>query len=333
MLSGRMPFTGATHREITRKQTDYYPPQLHTFVEEVSPRLSRLVEWMMAKSPEARPQSATELLSELEACLAAETEEELSEEEILERSPKIQRHLSTQIRTITRRRRRTTLRYRRRRSGGLVPRMAASFILVATLIGFAMKQWPALSSAFTGSSRAAAGSVEDPAIEEEASNEFLAAKSYEKAHRDDTDACLKRYQEVVSHFPGTAAANSARLASERLQRRERLLAIRQERWKKALELSQRLIDAHRFGDAVKLLETFSRNYQGTEQAELADSCIRKVYEIAGKAYRKQADAAQQYHTSGDPEAAALIYHNISREWGLEPFASDARAQLAALDKQ
>lgn len=333
MLAGRMPFTGVTHKEITRKQIRYQPPALHTFIEEVSPRLSRLVEWMMAKNPDARPQDATELLAELEACLAAETAADRSEEELLEQSPEIQNHLSARIGTTIRRRRRTTLRYRRPRAGRLALRLAASFLLVAALTGLAVKQWPALTAAFSESSGTAAGSLEDPAAEEEASNEFLAARSYEKAHPDESDACLERYQAVTSRFPGTAAARSARIAGERLQRREKLLAIREKRWTRTLELSQRLIDAHRFGGAVKLLETFARNYPGSEHAELADSCVRKVYELAGQAYRKQADVALEYRTSGDPGAAALIYENISSEWGLEPFASDAKAQLAALDKQ
>ena len=67
MLCGRPPFTGAQAAELVAAHLTRVPPQVATLVPEVSRGLSALVAMMLAKNPEKRPTSMTEVISLLDA--------------------------------------------------------------------------------------------------------------------------------------------------------------------------------------------------------------------------------------------------------------------------
>ncbi|MEE8143653.1 MAG: serine/threonine-protein kinase, partial [Planctomycetota bacterium] len=69
MLCGQTPFRGATPREVILKQIKEEPPPLAERVENLPPEVASCVERMMAKDPEQRTPSATELLKEIEPLL------------------------------------------------------------------------------------------------------------------------------------------------------------------------------------------------------------------------------------------------------------------------
>ncbi len=60
MLAGRRPFVGQTPIDIMRKHLEARPPLLHTIASGLSPSLSALMNWVMAKAPTDRPQSVIE---------------------------------------------------------------------------------------------------------------------------------------------------------------------------------------------------------------------------------------------------------------------------------
>lgn len=60
MLAGRRPFVGQTPIDIMRKHLEARPPLLHTISSGLSPSLSALMNWVMAKAPADRPQSVVE---------------------------------------------------------------------------------------------------------------------------------------------------------------------------------------------------------------------------------------------------------------------------------
>jgi serine/threonine protein kinase len=71
LAAGRLPFTGDSQYEIIFKQIEEPPPVLHECAADASPRLSAVVQTMMAKDPAARFQTYAELRTELEAVLLA----------------------------------------------------------------------------------------------------------------------------------------------------------------------------------------------------------------------------------------------------------------------
>jgi hypothetical protein len=65
LLTGRPPFGGATAFEVALQHVQAEPPSLEAARPDLPPELCRLVQRMMAKSPEARPQNGREVLREL----------------------------------------------------------------------------------------------------------------------------------------------------------------------------------------------------------------------------------------------------------------------------
>jgi serine/threonine-protein kinase len=69
MLTGRAPFVGETPIEVMMHQAESPPPLPSTIWPGIDPRLEKLVMKALAKLPENRPQSATEMRERLEALL------------------------------------------------------------------------------------------------------------------------------------------------------------------------------------------------------------------------------------------------------------------------
>jgi serine/threonine-protein kinase len=66
MLAGEPPFTGEVAAAVLNQHAHAGPPQLQKINRDVPPALSALVAQMLAKSPRARPQSATEVSERLQ---------------------------------------------------------------------------------------------------------------------------------------------------------------------------------------------------------------------------------------------------------------------------
>jgi eukaryotic-like serine/threonine-protein kinase len=72
MLTGQSPFRGASALEILTRVMSLTPPRVDTVQPGLSPRLGTLTGRLLEKEPDARPQSAAEVLREL-AAIAADT--------------------------------------------------------------------------------------------------------------------------------------------------------------------------------------------------------------------------------------------------------------------
>lgn len=66
MIAGRTPFIGITAREVMKKHIVEEPPDLREFAPEVSAAFAGIVRKLMAKNPDDRYASATELIAALE---------------------------------------------------------------------------------------------------------------------------------------------------------------------------------------------------------------------------------------------------------------------------
>ncbi len=65
LVTGKLPFTGATTNELLNKHLSSKIPPIETHNKNVTPGFSALVKKMLAKKPEERPQSMSEVTSEL----------------------------------------------------------------------------------------------------------------------------------------------------------------------------------------------------------------------------------------------------------------------------
>ncbi len=82
MLTGQSPFRGSGTLEIVSRVMSLTPPRVDTVQPGLSPRLGTLTGRLLEKEPDARPQSAAEVLRELEAIAADFTSGSPSEETI-----------------------------------------------------------------------------------------------------------------------------------------------------------------------------------------------------------------------------------------------------------
>jgi len=67
MLTGQSPFHGSAALEILTRVMSLTPPRVDTVQPGLSPRLGTLIGRLLEKEPDARPQSAAEVMRELEA--------------------------------------------------------------------------------------------------------------------------------------------------------------------------------------------------------------------------------------------------------------------------
>ncbi len=67
MIAGRLPFTGRSPAEVSMRHLQQPPPVLHEVIPEAPPRLSAVIQTMMAKNPAERYKEYAELLRDLAA--------------------------------------------------------------------------------------------------------------------------------------------------------------------------------------------------------------------------------------------------------------------------
>jgi serine/threonine-protein kinase len=82
MLTGQSPFRGASTLEILTRVMSLTPPRVDTVQPGLSPRLGTLTGRLLEKEPDARPQSAAEVVRELAAIAADSASGSLSDETI-----------------------------------------------------------------------------------------------------------------------------------------------------------------------------------------------------------------------------------------------------------
>src|SRR5262249_3401107 len=74
-LTGRLPFTGSTARELLLRHTQETPVEPHVLVPGLSPAVSEVVRTMMEKNPDDRYQNCAEVVGALHDVLAALAQE------------------------------------------------------------------------------------------------------------------------------------------------------------------------------------------------------------------------------------------------------------------
>ena len=343
MLSGQMPFTGATHKEILEKQITYDPPPLHKFVEEVPQHVSDLVARMMAKDPQGRPEDATALLKELDECI---------ERESTGRTPEQTDDESKQVRLQalgwgTTKRRRPPAPAGAGWKGSLrtLGSTAAALIVVVGLVLLGASSPDSSHQAtITGTSgqpessaaskavpptkiaepRSSAPSV---AVRTRASRQFREAREFEARYPQQIDQCVEKYKSVYSMFPRLAEGKQARASAVRLARQKKLAEGWERKWEGVVAQAQEHIDLHRFGEALSLFDAFEKANRAAPQVELARNCAQHVRGLAERTFQKRVTTAEGLQRKGDDAAARAIYRKVISTWGLEPFVSQAQAKV------
>lgn len=267
MLAGTTPYSGTTIREIILKKIKEPPPPLKSLAPAVPDSLARLVERMMNKNPEERPQSATDLLGELE---------KISFELAVGGTSKYGAPLglSTEPREKPRR---------------LLLGLTAAVLLVLAGSGFAL--WKFVFNRDPKPSQDDAPPIAERQLLQERYSppadlkylEKLAEKNFEDARKADAamphddlealDRIIFLYEKVVNESPGTVLTGvvEQRISQLRQARREiearRALGAVQTR---IAAFITRFTTSFDLGDYEQLhadLKTIQREFEGTEAAD------------------------------------------------------------------
>jgi len=300
LLAGRTPFTGKNVSEIIHKQIHEDPEPLKKFAPECPEELIDLIQRMMKKDPDERPESARLLLEELE-----------------------------QIR----------LQYHLKAAGvgksgkGVLIAVAVAVLAVAAVVVLALtrKDPPPPAPIATGTGRPAVGTQEPTIIieknpERDAELAFTHLKLEEgdigkldvtwKTHRDEWLALALRYEQVSRDHAGTSyagiaatrATEIAGLIETRVQAEAEALKQAGAAWNSLKAQVNNALDDGRYGDALtgltealqdeKLVAALKVLTDAREQVETwkseAGGSIRARFDAAWTATRNSAQQLRKH---------------------------------------
>ena len=313
-LAGRPPFAGRTFGEVLVKQATEPPTPLAEAAPHVDRRLCRIIDRLLAKSPDERCSSAQALLDALEALGELREHVERPKPAVVKRRPK---HGGTAMR-----RRSTT----KARPTALLVAGVGAALVVAAIVVFLL-------------ARPGAPPREQPTPGAGAQAAFEAAEAYRAQQPRDLDGAIGRFQAVCTTFPGTAWASRAAAKVQELERAKQQLAA-EARARQALEREvsalraecRALAGSDRFGAALEKIEAFRKKHPtgsaATQARELSLEMLGKAQERYAELLRA-ADAA----LGSKDYAKARAALRPALAFGIDRYADQARQKLAEIDER
>jgi len=158
---------------------------------------------------------------------------------------------------------------------------------------------------------------------------FQMAVAYAREHPGQRDELLRRYREVAEKYPDTAAAFKAEQELEKLEgaERKRLLAALAEARRRAAEL----VAQERFGQALKQFDPLLSQNPTEEIKQMVLQEKIAITSAAERAYDTVHAQAQQKVRAKLYEAAKALYQRVVERFGVEPYVSRARGELAVIE--
>ena len=335
---GAPPFTGPTSAAVITKHLFERPPPPRAAAPELSEGFNALLLKMLAKKPQARHQTATELLRDIARVArggAPATAERVRrpapqaapiEGGPATAPPESDTSATPLVSPILLRRPR-----RRRRRSRLLPLVSIGAVLAALLgIGLlvAGRGQATEQAASLRPSLPAASSVPAPAAPRD---EGLA--ELERVHKwakggGDAKAVVKRLKSLVGRYPISRAVEPARAEIASLE--QKLQAEARQALDAALAEAKRLAGEDHFDQAAALLDRF-----GEEHCELAAATTEARGALISDAAvldRELREAARERADKGDLDGAAAIHRRIVA-FGIPQFSGRARRSLAQLEEK
>ncbi len=330
MLSGRTPYSGRTAEEILKKKIATDPPPLTEFG--VPRQVAAVVEKMMQRDPEKRYRTAGEVVAVLERLLSGKGG-------VGNVGSRPARHVSRRS-------------YARRRSSsssmvfvmGILLLLAAVFVLLMVLSGgrVSVSEAPvrAVSAVARGGGESAGGAVGRAGAKVTVADEMKAQKMlveagrFEEEHPGEWDAIRKKYEAVITKFPGTPSAKDARERIERLKVRESAARVAAANsYRAAASRAADLVKEDRFGEAVKAFSAVVEKYPGTEHAEKAAGRIERIRERAEERYKDVVERAAGMEKNGRWDEAIALYGRVIDRFGIDGIVEDARNRKKSLEEK
>ncbi|MFP4056494.1 MAG: protein kinase domain-containing protein [Candidatus Brocadiia bacterium] len=322
---GSPPFTAETTTAILTQHLFEKPPWPRDAAPELTEGFCHVLMRMLAKKPSARYQTPTELLQDVNRLING-------------RAPLRARPRAAS--TSTRRR-----RVRRRKRSPLVPIFATTSIFVLTAGAWLLYSTLAgaterprgsrrsepqprhvVESPDSPGSPSAEPSQPDPAAKARA--ELDQVRAWDQSGESEAQTLERYYRAIAQRYPGTAAAGKAAEAARRLHRECEAAARRP--LEKAREEAERLAEAHRYADAVRVLDELAAEHGQFMQA--AAEARGSILSRAARHERELRSEARRRLEGGDFAGAIEAYRQIIG-FGVPQFSARARREIEQAEKR
>jgi serine/threonine-protein kinase len=332
---GKTPFQGETVGVIMSKQINEPPPQAHEHNVMISKHISWVILKMMAKRVEDRYQTTAELIGDLEKLLRGESPDVSPRDQL------------------------ATLAERRRKGaparGAAAPRKTGVLAVMATAAGLLLiagavyilvrpgtkQEKTAISSANDLKPEKPLGTVDSdlrkkwglPDLEtreQDANSALKEAEAYATENPADFQGQIKRYQDLVSDFQGTNAANKAKEA----------MTVTQLRWdaeaKSAFDgLKQEadaLVSKNEYSKAIAVWERFPKELANDAYAANVEKEKNGGRQAAEEAFGKLKEESRKLAEEGKFEAARDAL-KPALAFGIDTVTNEAETEIAELERR
>jgi len=162
----------------------------------------------------------------------------------------------------------------------------------------------------------------------EADSAYQSALLYEAERPADREGIARRFREVRAKYPDTAAGYYAGRKLDELDGAER--KRRQAQLDAARQRARDLAAKNRFGEALAQFDELLK--ENPPEDVRHDVLIEKtnITAYAERAYEDIRRRAREKADAGQYEDAAALYEQVAAAFGLEPFASRAKGEMAVL---
>jgi len=159
-----------------------------------------------------------------------------------------------------------------------------------------------------------------------AAAELERVRQWEGEKRRDPKSAIRQYRLMISHHPYSAAAEQARQRVAQLQARAR--EGERAKLNEAMAEATRLAEAEKFSEAVALIDRFGESCREFPK-EVNDARGRVISDATGLD-RKLRDEARTLAEQGDLSGAIALYTRITA-FGIPQLTGRAKRELAALE--
>ncbi len=334
-MVGRPPFTGETPKDVAeavRQGHISYPSP-------GEPALSKnqrlLFAKLLARDPEQRPRTAEELLGDLQTVREKRSIQRVTEVPPPPERRQHKRLLSPQMTA--------TLGI------GAVVVVAAAALLATVLLSrepppeepvteprpvAAGPTTPAAAAATAPANVVKPPEPKPPGPPELAQKLYDEANEYARAHPNNLDEIVERFDRVGAKYPGTPAALKAtRRATDFELKRS---GTRVSEFDAVQTQADRLVKEKRFGTAVEAFRryaTLRAELDGKLTQEVRDQVERQVSFVeaqAAESYTRASEEAAKAVKAKRYADAIAVYEQVAARYGIEEHVRSARAELAIL---
>ncbi len=158
---------------------------------------------------------------------------------------------------------------------------------------------------------------------------FQAALAYAREHPAERQEAIKRYRDVAERYPDTAAGFKAEQELEKLEGAERRALLAE--LARLRERAAELVAQRHFGQALAQFDSLLRRNPPEEVKQMVLQEKIAITSQAERAYEEVHAQAQEKVRARLFEQAQSLYRTVVEQFGVEPYVSRARGELAVIE--